>query len=216
MKAFVISDVHIGSRYFLREKFLGFLRALPPDTGLILNGDIADYVHRPILEEHRDALDAIRAESLRRTVVWVWGNHDYGFRLEDPGQVQFVEHYSIGQDLFVSHGDHFDNIMPRHRTFLILFRSLHRLRVRFGAEAVHVAFFAKRFRLFYRVLRRQVIANAVEYAKENGYRAVTCGHTHFAEDTVVDGVRYVNTGSWTEQPVYALAIDGSRMELRRI
>jgi hypothetical protein len=29
---------------------------------------------------------------------------------------------------------------------------------------------------------------------------VTCGHTHLALEAEVDGVRYVNSGTWTEAP----------------
>ena len=40
MKAIVVSDLHIGSRYFLRENFMQFLENVPQDIEFILNGDI--------------------------------------------------------------------------------------------------------------------------------------------------------------------------------
>ena len=55
--------------------------------------------------------------------------------------------------------------------------------------------------------------NAIEYAKENNYEAVTCGHTHFTEDVTVDGIRYVNTGCWTELPASYLHVDDSDIRL---
>lgn len=38
---------------------------------------------------------------------------------------------------------------------------------------------------------------AVEYAKAEGAHTVICGHAHMPGNLVLDGVRYVNTGSWT-------------------
>jgi hypothetical protein len=58
--------------------------------------------------------------------------------------------------------------------------------------------------------------NAVNVARENGYEAVTCGHTHFAEDMVVNGVRYINTGAWTEFPAHYLHISQDNMVLSRV
>ena len=40
MKAIVVSDLHIGSRYFLRHNFAQFLNNIPEDVDFILNGDI--------------------------------------------------------------------------------------------------------------------------------------------------------------------------------
>jgi hypothetical protein len=36
MKAIVVSDLHIGSRYFLRENFVQFLQNIPQDHEFIL------------------------------------------------------------------------------------------------------------------------------------------------------------------------------------
>ena len=93
---------------------------------------------------------------------------------------------------------------------------MHDLRVRLGARPVHVAEYAKKWKAFYRVLRNNVMRNAVNFAAENGFEAVTCGHTHFAEDTVLNGVRYINTGAWTEFPAHYLHVTPAGMVLTRV
>jgi hypothetical protein len=44
------------------------------------------------------------------------------------------------------------------------------------------------------------MSGAVEFARSRGCNAVTCGHTHLPLVAEVDGVRYINSGTWTEQP----------------
>jgi UDP-2,3-diacylglucosamine pyrophosphatase LpxH len=133
--------------------------------------------------------------------------------MPSPAGIGFVNCHSIGKRLFVSHGYDFDNIMPRNRWFILIFRAFHRVRMLMGAESVHVAHYAKRFGPLYRVLRRHVAANAAEYAREQGFGVVTCGHTHYVEDVVIDGVRYINTGAWTERPVFYLAVREGSIDL---
>ena len=58
--------------------------------------------------------------------------------------------------------------------------------------------------------------NAVNYAMGNGYEAVTCGHTHYPEDIVFNGIRYINTGAWTEFPVFYLQVTGDELYLKTI
>ena len=82
------------------------------------------------------------------------------------------------------------------------FKLMHDLRVRLGARPVHVAQYAKKWGLFYKFLRKNVMINAVKCAMENGYEVVTCGHTHYPEDIFFNGIRYINTGAWTESPVF--------------
>jgi len=190
---------------------------MPGGTPLVLNGDIVtthDTQHYP--PRHREALDVLRAESFRRKVVWVRGNHDERFVMSDPGRIEFASSWHIGKQLFMAHGNDFDNVMPHNRFFIILFRLFHRVRILLGAESIHVAQYAKRFPLLYRVLLRHVAMNAVEHAKENGYGAVACGHTHYVEDRIQDGVRYLNTGAWTEETPYYLAVNDTAVELRPV
>jgi UDP-2,3-diacylglucosamine pyrophosphatase LpxH len=58
--------------------------------------------------------------------------------------------------------------------------------------------------------------NAVEYARENHYQAVACGHIHCIEDEIIDGIRYLNTGSWTEKPLCWLEVTDTELNLREM
>ena len=57
--------------------------------------------------------------------------------------------------------------------------------------------------------------NAVNYAAENGFKAVTCGHTHYAEEQFFRGIRYINTGAWTEEPAHYVWVSGTEMTLKK-
>jgi len=216
MNTIIISDVHLGSKYFLCEEFRSFLDSVPAGSTLVLNGDTVDYWHRTLPDKHREMLDLLKKVSLKTSVIWVRGNHDECYVLDEPAGIEIRPCYNLGKRLFISHGYDFDNIMPKHRVFIVFFRFMHHLRIRLGAESVHVAFYAKKWRMLYNFLRKHVAMNAIEYARENGYEAVTCGHTHYVEDRVVDGIRYINTGSWTEKPNFYLSVNEKGMKLEKI
>ncbi len=206
MNAIIVSDLHIGSQYLQSRILKDFLEALPEDHEFILNGDIIDQPYSKMEKSDQRILDRIEQISLGQPVVWVRGNHDNGYTPTGLGKVKVTRSYSIGNRLLITHGDDFDEIMPRSRAFIKAFRLMHNLRVKLGAKPVHVAEYAKKWKSFYRVLRKNVALNAVRCAVENGFEAVTCGHTHYPEDMIVDGIRYVNTGAWTELPAHYLHI----------
>jgi UDP-2,3-diacylglucosamine pyrophosphatase LpxH len=153
--------------------------------------------------------------SLRQKVVWVRGNHDNGYVPENFGKIQIAQHYSLQKRLFITHGDFFDEVMPQSRVFIKTFQMLHNLRIKLGARPVHVAQYAKKWKRLYAYLRQSVMLNAVNYARENGFKAVTCGHTHYAEEQFVNGVQYINTGAWTEFPAYYVRVTENDMTLKK-
>lgn len=209
----IVSDLHIGSRHFKFTPFLAFLQSLPQHATLILNGDTFDGNRNPDTPEpSRQAVQLLRETAKKRQVLMVEGNHDSKMRIPLRG-IKYQKSVIVNDTLFVSHGDDFDNVMPRNRAFVLLFRRLHLIRVRLGATPVHVAQYAKRWRRFFEFLRKNVMLNAVEHAKEQGYTAMACGHVHFPEDRVIEGIRYFNTGCWTEEQFYYLRIDGQDMRL---
>ena len=92
---------------------------------------------------------------------------------------------------------------------------MHDLRVKLGARPVHVAQYAKKWKSFYGYLRKNVMLNAVNYAAANGFEAVTCGHTHFAEEHFIHGIKYLNTGAWTEQPTFYVCVTDNEITLNK-
>jgi UDP-2,3-diacylglucosamine pyrophosphatase LpxH len=216
MNAIIISDLHIGSRYFQFGVFERFLEELPADHELIMNGDIIDSPYVKMEKSDQRILDMIEDISCRQKVVWVRGNHDNGYMPKSFGEAIFKSSYRIDNRLLITHGDGFDDIMPRSRLFIKAFRLMHKLRVKMGARPVHVAEYAKKWKSFYRVLCKNIALNAVKCAAENDFAAVTCGHTHYAEDFILDGIRYINTGAWTEFPAYYLLVTPEEMVLNQV
>ncbi len=211
----IVSDLHIGSRHFKCTPFLAFLQSLPHHAILILNGDIFDGNWSPGTPGlWRQAVQRLRETAKNRQVLIVEGNHDSDMRIP-LREIEYRKSVIVNDTLFVSHGDDFDNVMPRNRLFVLMFRRLHRIRVRMGATPIHVAQYAKRWRVFFQFLRNNVMLNAVEHAKEQGYTAMACGHVHFPEDRTIEGIRYFNTGCWTEDRFFYLRVDGQDMRLVR-
>lgn len=211
---FIVSDLHLGSAYFHHQTFLAWLDALPAEAQLVLNGDTIDEPRRPLPDEHRVVLERLVSESQTRSVVWVYGNHDADFELAEKGGIQFVDSWEIERRLLVVHGDRLDRLMPRHGFFKWIFRRFYRLRVRLGFRNMHVAEYAKKWALFYRVLNEHVARNALRAARKGGFAAVVCGHTHAAMDLERQGYRYFNTGSWTEKPLHFLEVAPDRIALQ--
>lgn len=216
MNAIVVSDLHIGSRFFLHHDFEKLIENIPEDYELILNGDIIDDPKQKLMPPHKRILHRIGQISQRKKVIWVRGNHDDGYARNGFKHIHFKTYYTIENKLLISHGCDFDEIMPRSQIFIKYFKLIHNITIRFGSRPVHVANYAKKFELLYKVLRDNVMKNAVNCALENGYEAVICGHTHYPEDRVYNGIRYMNTGAWTESPAFYLQIVGNQMTLNPI
>ncbi len=216
MTLYITSDVHLGSRHCRVEQFERFLGRLPPEAVLVLNGDTMDHVRRPLPFRHRAALARLLEESRRRRVVWVGGNHDEAYRPPGSEAAEFVPAFSIPGRLHVVHGFYLYRRLPGYAPFILLVKGFHRLRILLGAEPVHVAEYVKQWEALYNVLRRHARESAVRYAKGAGVGTVVCGHVHCPEDTMADGIRYVNTGSWTEDPPWCFRVEEDAAMLCRV
>lgn len=216
MKAIIVSDLHIGSRYFLCHEFKNFIKNIPSDYELILNGDIIDNPKTTLPQLHQRIFDLIVRLSYRNRVVWVQGNHDNGFVPNEIGKIEIRPVYTINNSLLIAHGHDFDQIMPMSKIFIEAFKQMHKFRILFGARPIHVADYAKRWKWLYKVLLSNVMKNAVINAKEIGYDTVACGHTHYPEEHIIEGIRYINTGAWTESPAYYMLVNDKNIILKSI
>lgn len=118
MNAIIVSDLHIGSKYFLHQIYEHFLECIPEDYELILNGDIIDNPYTKLKPRDQRILNRIEQISHRHNVVWIRGNHDNGYIPKCFGKIQMKHLHAIEHRLFITHGDYFDKIMPRSKVFM--------------------------------------------------------------------------------------------------
>ncbi|MDT8391296.1 MAG: metallophosphoesterase family protein [Lentisphaeria bacterium] len=213
--AAVVSDVHLGSPHCRQGEFLRFLDSFHEPVTLVFAGDTVDRPESSWLKpSDQSVLDRLASHPLI-TPVFIRGNHDETCSWFERNMFPMVSEVRIpAVGMLVCHGDDFQIVRGHHRLFVFLFNGLHRMRIRLGAPPVHVAEYAKHWSLFYRALRRIVRENAADYALQEGAKAIACGHVHFAEDTMVKGIRYVNTGCWTEPDPHYLMIRDGVVELK--
>lgn len=216
----VISDLHLGSEVCQAAALEEFLEwAVKKSRMLIINGDIFDDLNfKRLKRRHFNCLRTIRRNTDRPDfkIIWMRGNHD--------GPADIISHI-VGVDildeflfdngalkLWILHGDQFDTIVTGHKGLTAFFSALFR-----GLQMIlplawcrWVRRLSKSFQRNSEVVRRR----ATDEARKRGCSAVTCGHTHKPEDTTVNGIRYLNTGTWTEQqPCPYLWIKNDQMGL---
>ena len=205
--AVIVSDLHLGLPYFRVKAFTEFVRSLNPDIELILNGDIVDAPGKSLDKRHESVLELLVTQSYERKVVWIYGNHDQDIQLCDSGNIEFRKSLTLQDRLMIVHGDGFDTLMPRNRWFLRMFKMVYQLRLRMGAKPTHVAEVARKWApILYHAMTRQVRRKAMEFASARNLEVISCGHTHYAEHSVCDGIEYFNTGTWTEQRLHYVAV----------
>ena len=55
---------------------------------------------------------------------------------------------------------------------------------------------------------------ALVYARERGFTGIVTGHTHFHHDEHIDGLHYLNTGCWVDQPCSYVQVEDGAARLR--
>lgn len=202
----VISDLHLGSdvcQAKLLEEFLEW--AVRNTAVLVINGDIFDDLNfKRLNKRHFACLKVIRRNSDRDDLrlIWIRGNHD--------GPAETISHivgveildeyrYRNGEvDLLLLHGDQFDHFITRYKWMTSIacgiFYYIQKLMPHRAARWIRRN--SKRFQRNSQVVRD----GAVEYARSKSCDHVTCGHTHLPMVEEVDGVLYINSGTWTEHP----------------
>ncbi len=217
MTAVIVSDLHLGSRHCRADELWTFLLSLPPDAALVLNGDVVDRrADTRLSGRPAEIMRWLEAESTRRRVIWLRGNHDRRHHRKGLANIEFDRFLPFGKRLLVTHGDAFEHILRYGRPLTGVIRAAYWCIGRLGGPRVDVAVYAKRWwKSLYEVIRRHLIFMAVRHARRHGYAAVLCGHSHYPEDSMIQGVRYLNTGAWTESPVYAVWVTDDDIRFAR-
>jgi UDP-2,3-diacylglucosamine pyrophosphatase LpxH len=202
----VISDLHLGSdvcQARLLEEFLEW--AVGNTRELVINGDIFDDLNfNRLTKRHFACLKIIRRNSDRDDfrLIWIRGNHD--------GPADTISHivgveildeyvYKNGKiELLILHGDQFDTFIT-HNKWLTeiscgIFYYIQKWMPHRAARWVRRI--SKRWQRNSQLIERR----ATEFARSRGFSYVTCGHTHLPMTSEIDGVHYLNSGTWIEHP----------------
>ncbi len=202
----IISDLHLGSlvcQAKLLEEFLTW--AASNARELVINGDIFDDLNfKRLTKRHFACLKVIRRNSDRDDfkVVWVRGNHD--------GPADIISHivgveildeyvYRNGKiEVLILHGDQFDTFITEYKWLTEISCGIFYFIQKWMPHraARWIRRFTKRWQRNSELIERR----ATEYARGRGIANVTCGHTHLPLESTIDGVHYINSGTWIEPP----------------
>jgi UDP-2,3-diacylglucosamine pyrophosphatase LpxH len=221
-RSIFISDIHLGTKFSKAEQLLEFIKNNEAEN-LYLVGDIIDgwAIKRKFVwpQTHSDVIQKILRQARKGTnVFFIVGNHDEFIRpflpmvLGDRFKISNNEKYVSlnGNEYLVIHGDLFDSVSVSNKWIAILGDKGYSFLLHFNGI---LNFFRKRFG-FYRYWSfskfvkenvkksisfitqfETVLAN---YAHENGYSGVICGHIHKAEIRKINNIEYLNCGDWVE------------------
>lgn len=212
--AIVLSDIHLGSENCQAGDLSDLLERIHDGrlltNRLILNGDVFDsFDFRRLRKSHWKVLSLLRKLADDLEITWLCGNHD--------GSADIISHLlgvnvrdeyileSGDERVLILHGHTFDDFLDSHpiltwvgdQIYLFL-QKLDRTH-RFAKIAKHSS------KTFLRCVQK-IEDGAVGYARKRDCTAVFCGHTHLAIAKSVDGIRYFNSGCWTELPCTYLSV----------
>lgn len=218
----VLSDIHIGTRFSKITQVSDFLASIDCDR-LILNGDTIDgwqlnknnYQYWGAEQARFFRIVLKMVEKHGTEVTFLRGNHDDFLDRIMPmnmGTLKILRDTVIesgNKRYFVTHGDVFDNITSDMRWLAKLGDVVYNLLLKVNVlynwwQAIR----GKPYYSFSQAIKDKVkkaVANASDFenmltdmARAKGYDGVICGHIHRAEDRMIDGIHYLNSGDWVE------------------
>lgn len=218
----VVSDIHLGTTHSKTDEVSRFLSSVDCDR-LILNGDIIDGWHlrksgtKKWQAKHTRFFKILMKMMERKgtEIIYVRGNHDDFLDSLAPlsiANIHIVKDYELtshGKRYFVTHGDIFDRVTTQMKWLAMLGDVGYTLLLSFNG-------YYNRYRTwrglpYYSLSQhvKQRVKTAVNYisdfehtladfARARKYDGIICGHIHHPENTVYEGVHYLNSGDWVE------------------
>ncbi len=217
----IISDLHLGDRFCRARELLHFLQNVRFNR-LIINGDVFDDINMKRLNRHHwQILSCLRGLTDRENnieVVWLRGNHDgYSDLISQLLGVEFLNEYLLQwqqKRILVIHGDVFDGFASRFSLIGSLGGLLYKAALYADPQNRKIGSWMKRNSRTYLRNLEKVRAGAVAYARHRHADVVICGHTHFVEDAIEEGVRYLNCGSWAaDSPSHFVGITTDELKV---
>jgi len=210
MKRIVISDTHIGSKFYKSEQLLNFLRTEEYDE-LILAGDIIDFIKIPLFTER--CLEIMKSVDYNKRIVYVVGNHDESLISlvgKKINNVEFVKRYdfeSYDRKFRVEHGDEYDKGVIHNRAFVKIVSII---------QSMLEAAFNFDFTSWWteRLIKKHKLRSVIHILRHHPEIDVfIMGHTHIPEALIwvneEQSIKtYINSGDWVTHQTYVTIIKG--------
>lgn len=210
----IVSDIHLGSDVSRSKRLIELMRMLKFNR-LILNGDVFDDLNfKRLTRDDWKFLSYIRKTSNPRKgieVVWVVGNHDGGVAeilthlLGVPVHEEYVWE---GQDrrYLAIHGHQFDKWITEHEIVTAIASWIYLVIQKMDPHH-RASRWVKRTSKKWLRLSDKVGHDAAHHGRKKHHADIVfCGHTHRSVDIMVDDVRYLNSGCWTDKPSQYITI----------
>jgi len=210
MKRIIISDTHIGTKFYKSDILLSFLKSADYDQ-LILAGDIIDFIKIPTFSERcMQILDAI---DYKKEIIYVVGNHDESL-INLIGKkffnISFVKRYDFeekGRKFRIEHGDLYEKGALANKVFvklLSVIQNMLEFTFNFDFTTWWTEIQIKKHKL------RSIIHILRHHPKIDVF---IMGHTHIPEALIwVDEDQniktYINAGDWVTHQTYVTITNG--------
>lgn len=219
-RTIIFSDLHLGTRHARVEKLIEFLKENESDNLFI----VGDFIDGWALKKkwywdsnYNLLIQKILRKSRKGTnVVYFAGNHDEFLREfigNDFGGIKIVDDLiytsSNGKKYLILHGDKFDGILNSlsfisklgswaYDVILDLNLILNKIRQKMGYNYWSLSHFVKsntkKATQYCFSFEKALVKEASRYNVDG----VICGHIHSACKKYIDGIEYINSGSWVE------------------
>jgi UDP-2,3-diacylglucosamine pyrophosphatase LpxH len=210
VKRIIISDTHIGTKFYKSQELLEFLESAEYDE-LILAGDIIDFIKIPVFSER--CMEILEAVDYNKRIIYVVGNHDESLiNVVDKKffNIIFMKRYDFeenGRKFRVEHGDAYDKGALANRVFvklLSVIQNMLEFTFNFDFTTWWTEIQIKKHKL------RSIINILRHHPKIDVF---IMGHTHIPEALIwVDEnatiKTYINSGDWVTHQTYVSVTDG--------
>ncbi len=211
----IVSDIHLGSDVSRSKRLVELLRMLTFKR-LILNGDVFDDLNfKRLTRDDWKFLSFIRKTSNPKKnidVVWVVGNHDGGVSeilthlLGVPVHEEYVwEHAGVTH--LAIHGHQFDKWITEHALITAVASWMYLVIQKVDPKHRASRWVKRTSKKWLRLSDKVGHDAALHGKRKHNAQVVFCGHTHRSIDIMVDDVRYLNSGCWTDKPSQYITIE---------
>ncbi len=210
MKRIIISDTHIGSKFYREKELYDFLDSEDYDQ-LILNGDIIEFLKIPTFTQN--CMEIIKKVDYSKEIIYIIGNHDIAlaqFSNKEMFGVRFAEEYEFedgGRKFRIEHGDKYEKGIVHYRTVMKIISVFQDFLERYFN--VDVSTWFNNLKINKRKIKR--LWDIIDL--NNDVDVLIVGHTHIPEAVIwIDENEkiktYVNTGDWVSHATYVEINDG--------